>query len=257
TLVSEALSLGYKIVVIPSTGNAAISLGYFGNKAGIETLVFLPENTPPAKTSQITKNSKVIFDSNLVESYEHCFEFCNRHEDVYNGFPANNIPYMQGLKTISYEIFLQLGEVPDWIVTPVGSGGNIVAQYIGFKDLNDLGLTNKMPRFVAVQVSGADPITVGFQEKQLEKIVVLENLRESKAEAIASDTCLNHFKIMNIIKETGGTAISVTESEIDACLERRFEYSSCSIFPAIKKLRHKQEGKLGKVVLVATAANRK
>jgi len=258
-LVSEASYSGMKKIAIPSTGNAAISLGYYGNRAGIGTIVFIPQDTPRSKVNQIEKHSEIISDRNIIESYEHFFRFCKKNKEVYNGFPANNIYYLQGLKTTAYEIFMQLGNrIPDQVIIPVGSGGNFVGLYHGFRDLMNMCITKKMPRFVSVQLQDADPITVGFREKQLDRLMVLDSIPKTKAEAIASDTCFNYFKILKIISETKGHAISVSEAEIENAPIMNFEYSSMSVFPAFEKLAAKKDryNDLGVVVLICTASNK-
>jgi len=258
-LVSEAVYHGVKRIAVPSTGNAAISLGYYGNRAGIETIVFIPTNTPEEKVKQIRKNSEIIRDPDLIESYEHFFRFCKKNTDVHNGFPSNNIAYLQGLKTTAYELFMQLGKtIPDYVIVPVGSGGNIVGIYYGFRDLVKIGVSDKMPHLVTVQLEGADPITQGFRKNQREDLLVLDLLPETRAEAIASDTCFNYFKILNILSETDGTAISVNEDEIDNSPEYNLEYSSRSVFAGLEKLlrANKTINELGNVVLIGTASNR-
>jgi len=256
-LVSDALKAGKKKIAIPSTGNAAISLGYYANKAGLESIVFIPENTPLSKSKQIKNQSTVIYDKNLKESYEHFFNFCKLDNSVYNGFPVSNIPYLQGIKTIAYETFLQIGGIPNWVVVPVGSGGNIVAQYYGFKDLVKMGLTDNMPKFATVQIKGADPITLGYQKKQYDDVILIEDPIKSKAEAIASDTCFNYFKIMSILNETRGIAISVTDKDIEENQHAPWlEFSSQSIFPALDMLIN-NINKKDTIVLVGTAIDRR
>jgi len=256
SLVSEAIYYGIKTIAIPSTGNAAISLGYYGTRAGIETIVFIPSNTSFEKIEKIKNNSEIIMDSNIIESYEHFFRFCKKNKEIYNGFPANNIAYLQGLKTISYELFIQLNDnVPDSIIIPVGSGGNLVGIYYGFKDLVSIGLAKKMPRLISVQLNDADPITQGFIKNQTDKLLILNSIPQTKAEAIASDTCFNYFKILNIFLETGGEAISVSEKEIENSFEYNLEYSSRAIFPALKKLS-KNNVDFGNVVLIGTASKK-
>ncbi|MBW2996181.1 pyridoxal-phosphate dependent enzyme [Candidatus Woesearchaeota archaeon] len=257
-LVSDALSSGKNRIAIPSTGNAAISLGYYASKAGLESIVFVPEDTPTPKKEKLEKQSEVIYDQDLIRSYEHFFEFCGSDDSVYNGFPVTNLPYSQGLKTIAYEIFLQMQDIPDLVVIPVGSGGNIVAQYYGFNDLVDMGLTDKMPKFVTVQIQGADPITQGYTIENRMDIVVIENPIESKAEAIASDTCFNFFKIMDILSKTKGVAVSVTDQQIEATHEQELpdlEFSSRSVYASLEELGNiKKEDDI--IVLIATADNK-
>ncbi len=257
-LIAEAKLLNKKRVAIPSTGNAGISFVSYANLACLEPIVFLPQDTPQAKIDMMKKNATLIFDRDLIRSYEHFFSFCRQNSDVYNGFPATNTAYIQGLKTAAYEVYMQLnGYSPDWIVMPCGSGGNIVGYFQGFQDLLEMGLIDKQPRFVSVQIEGADPITYGFEHQIIDKVPVLSNPISSRAEAIASDTCFNYFRIQDILRATNGLAVSVTDEQIDQ--ERRFdelEFSSRSVFPALAKIQNliRQDET---VVLVGTAKNRK
>jgi len=148
-------------------------------------------------------------------------------------------------------------KLPDWIVIPCGSGGNIVSQYQACLDLLDLGVISKLPKFVSVQIEGADPITVGYNTQQMDKVLILDNMAESKAEGIASDTCFNYFKIINILRKTNGLALSVSDSEIDAIKSyKHLEYTSLSVFAALNKLKS-MVSKNETVVLIGTAGKEK
>lgn len=254
-LVSDVINKGKKKVAIPSTGNAAISLVHYAGKLGLGTVLFVPEKSKAI----IPRDNHVecIECKDLIEAYERFFSFCNNNEEVYNGFPVTNIPYSQGLKTISYELYIDLNnKVPDWVVVPCGSGGNIVSQYQGYLDLYEMGLTKKIPRFVSVQIEGADPITQGLKDNRLDKVVVLDNIKESKADAIASDTCFNYLKIMRILRNTGGLAVSVTDEEIAESDDYGLEFSSNSVFPAFRKIsKMVKDGE--KVVLIGTAGGKR
>jgi threonine synthase len=254
-LISYVKKRGHNKIAIPSTGNAAISLIHYANLADLDTLVFVPESLSNEKKDLLGHN--IVFDKDLIESYEHFFEFCKKNHDVYNAFLATNIPYLQGLKSIAYETYQQLDYTcPDWLVIPVGSGGNLVSQYNGFKDLLDLGLIEKLPQIVSVQIKGADPITVGYALEQYNKVIVLEDLIESRAEAIASDTCFNYFKIMDALNKTKGLAVSVTDEEIQKTKKSlpSLEFASCSVYAALSKLKHIKPNE--KVVLIGTSMQR-
>jgi threonine synthase len=257
-LIAEAKLLNKKRAAIPSTGNAGISFISYANLADIEPVVFLPQDTPQAKIDIMKGNATLIFDRDLIQSYEHFFDFCRREPNTYNGFPATNIAYLQGLKTAAYEIYMQLnGRSPDWIVMPCGSGGNIVGYFQGFQDLLRMGLIDKQPRFASVQIAGADPITYGFERRITDKVPVLSNPIFTRAEAIASDTCFNYFKIYDILRTTNGLAISVTDEQIDQDVNfTGLEFSSRSVFPALAKIQNSiKQGET--VVLIGTAKNRK
>lgn len=257
-LVSEAVLSGKKVVAIPSTGNAALSLVRYSEAGGLDSLLFIPEFAVTDSSSKFGKN--LVIDRDLIRSYEHFFEYCNGHPEVYNGFPVTNVPYYHGIKTLSFELFLQLGGVaPDWVVMPCGSGVNLVSQYLGFSDLLSLKLINKMPRFVSVQIHDADPITQGFFAGVKDKLVVLDNPFSSLAEAIASDTCFNYFKIIDLLNRTSGLALSVSDSDISETYSLPYpdlDFSSRAVYAVLPKLKpflHKSES----VVLIGTARSRK
>ena len=257
-LFAEAKLLNKKRAAIPSTGNAGISFVSYSQLAGIEPVVFLPKNTSQAKIDMMRQNASLVFDKDLIQSYEHFFEFCRKDEDTYNGFPATNIAYIQGLKTAAYEVYMQLnGNVPDWLVLPCGSGGNILGYFQGFQDLQKMGLINRLPRFVSVQIAGADPITYGLQNQIKDRIPILPDVVSWRAEAIASDTCFNYLKIVDILQTTNGLATSVSDEEIDRVGDfNGLEFSSRSVFPALTTIQSQlKQGET--VILVGTAKNRK
>ena len=246
-------------VAIPSTGNAAISLVHYAKHNGIKSMVFVPSDISHGKMRLLEEAERLVFCDDLVRAYEDFFSFCKAHPEVYNGFPVTNIPYSHGLKTIAYEIFLGLGErVPEWLVVPCGSGGNTVSQYQGFTDLYNMGLTDRMPRFVTVQIQGADPITIGYRKRQFDKAVLLDEISDSRAEAIASDTCFNYFKILEILERTRGVPVSVTDQDIDRIHPDdlpELEFSSQSVYASLEKLKeHLKSDET--VVLIGTGCKR-
>ena len=66
-------------------------------------------------------------------------------------------PYgMEGYKTIAYEIAEAFDwQPPDWCVLPVCYGDALFGMWKGFEELKALGWIDRMPRFVAAEVSGS------------------------------------------------------------------------------------------------------
>ena len=66
---------------------------------------------------------------------------------------------VEGQKTISFEIAQQLDwEVPDFVVVPGGNLGNISAIASGFLLMKQMGLVDRIPRFVCAQTERANPL---------------------------------------------------------------------------------------------------
>ena len=76
-------------------------------------------------------------------------------------------PYgKEGAKTAIFEIFEQTkGKLPDWIILPLGGGGNLSGYYKGLRELKHLGLIEEFPRLVAVQGEGCAPVVEAFDKR--------------------------------------------------------------------------------------------
>ena len=122
-------------------------------------------------------------------------------------------PYrLEGQKTIGFEVLDQLGEVPDRIVLPVGNAGNISAIHKGLRDLRELGFIDRLPMMTGIQAEGSAPVVRAIQENLPE--VIPEAHPETVATAIRIGAPVNAEKALRAIRETGGTAISVSDGEI-------------------------------------------
>lgn len=212
--VSKALEQGASSVICASTGNTSASMAAYSAKAGIRSFVVVPKG----KIAKGKLAQALIYGATVIE-IEGCFDDAlrlvmeiNRQFDVYLLNSVN--PFrLEGQKTLAYEIWEQLdGEVPDWVVVPVGNAGNISAIWKGFKELYELGLVRDLPRMVGVQAKGAAPIadaiakgkrTVDFIEKP-----------ETVATAIRIGKPVNWAKAIRAIRESNGTAVVVSDEGI-------------------------------------------
>ena len=68
---------------------------------------------------------------------------------------------IEGQKTAAFEIVDKLGGAPDMLFIPVGNAGNITAYWKGFREYQDLGRSQALPRMMGFQAEGAAPIVRG------------------------------------------------------------------------------------------------
>jgi threonine synthase len=121
-------------------------------------------------------------------------------------------PYgVEGYKTIAYEVYFQLGRrFPTSMVIPVAMGDVLYGPWKGFRELQQLGAGGPLPRMVAVQAAGCDPIVQGFSRRAKE-VPVHSNPRTiavSIADPTAGSTSLK------ALYDSDGLAISVTDGAI-------------------------------------------
>ncbi|MHA2272625.1 MAG: threonine synthase [Candidatus Hodarchaeales archaeon] len=156
-----------------SSGNAASSLASYGAKAGIKTVVFVPERASSSKVAQlVTLGATVVRVSGDEESegdpsVRLFWAACEKWGwTPCPSFGPFNPFQFEGTKSLGFEIVEQLEwDVPDWILCNTGSGGLLGGTAVGFRDWLDLGWIEKMPRFVVVQPTACDPVVKAFKDK--------------------------------------------------------------------------------------------
>ena len=211
--VSMAKQLGKNIVACASTGNTSASMAVYAAKAGMPAVVLLPAgHVALGKVAQaLMHGAKVIsIRGNFDRALEMVHELCVTH----GIYLLNSInPYrLEGQKTIGFEAVDQLGCVPDRFVLPVGNAGNISAVYKGLSEWKEIGYIDSLPKMTGIQAEGAAPI-VNAVKNNLPTVAVEEN-PETVASAIRIGAPVNAEKALRAIRETGGTAESVTDAEI-------------------------------------------
>lgn len=212
---SKARELGKRKVVCASTGNTAASLAAYSARAAIECLVFVPKGkVAPGKMLQVLIHGARTFqvDGDFDQAMEVVTKLTERRKNFYLMNSVN--PFrLEGQKTLAYEVFDQLGDrMPDTLILPVGNGGNISAIWKGFGEFKALGLARALPRLIGVQAEGAAPIAKAIKAKT-NTIVPVAN-PTTIASAIRIGSPVNWTKVLRAVRESGGTATTVSDKEI-------------------------------------------
>ena len=213
--VSMAKELGAKKLAAPSAGNAAGALAAYGARAGIGVYLFMPRDTPRANIVECeVAGAHVTLVDGLITD---CGAEVARRKESEGWFEVSTLkePYrVEGKKTLGYEIAEQSGwTLPDAIVYPTGGGTGLVGMWKAFDEMQQLGwIGEKRPRMITVQAAGCAPIVRAFEagerfaEPILNATTVASGLRVPQA--------IGDFLILDAIRESGGTAITVTDDEL-------------------------------------------
>ncbi|MDP2913495.1 MAG: threonine synthase [Candidatus Omnitrophota bacterium] len=159
--ISKALEEGSKAVMCASTGNTSASASCYSARAGIESIVLIPEGAIAlGKLSQaLIHGSKVIaIKGNFDEALTLVKEITRKHPITL----VNSInPYrIEGQKTGSFEICDALGDAPDFHAIPVGNAGNMTAYWKGYKEYKAHGISKILPKMLGFQAAGSAPIVL-------------------------------------------------------------------------------------------------
>lgn len=244
TAVSVAKELGAKKLAVPSAGNAAGALAAYSARAGLECFIFMPKDTPRANVVECEQTgAHVTLMDGLITD---CGAEVARRKESEGWFDVSTLkePYrVEGKKTLGYELAEQLDwNLPDVIIYPTGGGTGLIGMWKAFDEMERMGwLGPARPRMITVQAAGCAPVVQAFKagkrfaDEFPNASTVASGLRVPKA--------IGDFLILDALRESGGTAIAVTDEELmDATREIGAaegifcapEGAAC--LPALKKL---------------------
>jgi len=215
--VSMARELGVKKLAVPSAGNAAGALSAYAARAGLECFIFMPKDTPRANVVECeqTGASVTLMDGLITD----CGAEVGRRKEAEGWFDVSTLkePYrVEGKKTLGYELAEQLNwQLPDVIIYPTGGGTGLIGMWKAFDEMQQMGwIDSKRPRMVTVQAAGCAPIVRAFEDGKRfadefpNAATTASGLRVPKA--------IGDFLILDAIRESGGTAVAVTDEELIA-----------------------------------------
>lgn len=230
--VTRAVALRRTRVICASTGNTAASLAAYAARAGLEAVVLVPAGgVAQGKLAQaFFEGARIV---GLRGTFDDAMAVVVDAAEQLDAYVLNSInPYrIEGQKTAAFEVFEQLGKrVPDWLVCPVGNGGNLAAYWKGFRELHALGATDRLPRLVGVQAEGAAPITDTVLEGRSELLPVPKP--ETVASAIRIGNPANWRKTVRAIRESRGLALKLPDATILDAQKRLAREAGIFVEPA-------------------------
>ncbi len=211
----HAHALGYKQIGTVSSGNMATSVAAYGARAGLKTYVLVSSTIAAEKLNPIA-----IYGADLItvegDYGDLYFESLKvgQQNDIY--FINSDSPFrIEGSKTIAFEICEQLDfEVPDYVVVPTSAGGNLRGIEKGFREFFHAGLITRVPKIICAQSSGCSPIATAWNKGADET----EHFGQTNtiAHAIENPYPPSGNQVLRILKDNGGTCVTVTDDEIVA-----------------------------------------
>ncbi len=217
--VQVARRLGVDRLACASTGNTSAALSAYGARSELETLVLLPAGKVAAgKVAQASLHGARILE--VDGNFDTCLDIVQDLAMSGHVYLLNSLnPFrLEGQKTIGLEILEQCqdrtGAYPDRIVLPVGNAGNTSALYKAFRELVQSGALDEseVPKLTGVQAEGAAPMVEAVEEGN-DEIRRWDHV-ETRATAIRIGNPVNAPKALPGIRETGGTAVAVSDDEI-------------------------------------------
>ncbi len=219
--ITHARHIGASTVVAMSSGNVACSASAYAARAGMRAIVLVHGHAAPAKLRQAAAYGGQVVRVPTDSSRE-VIDLCIRASEEFGWYHLTTAGMherynVEGAKTIAYELYQQTGgDLPEWVVVPVGGGGLLGAVWRGFEDLVRLGLIDRCPRLCGVQPRECAPLAQaidrgwGFRESLAHPWPAPKTI----AGGLADDILFDGHTALPAIRETNGLAITVSEGEI-------------------------------------------
>ena len=218
--VAMARELGVTKIAMPTNGNAGAALAAYATRAGIETVVFCPDDTPEINVREIALQGARVYRVNGL--IDECGALVGKGaaQGLWFDFSTLKEPYrIEGKKTMGLELAAQLGwRLPQAIFYPTGGGTGLIGMWKAFAELEELGwIGPERPKMFAVQASGCAPIVKAFEDG-VEHAERWENAH-TVAAGIRVPKAVGDFLILRAVRESGGRALAVDDGAILAAVE--------------------------------------
>ena len=213
--VTRAKQLGAKALAAPTAGNAGGALAAYAAAAGLPAVIVMPADTPSANVMECQAfGAQVVKLNGLISD---CGKYVAERKDKEGWYDVSTLkePYrVEGKKTMGYELWEQFGgKLPDVILYPTGGGVGLIGMCKAFDEMQEMGwIGAERPRMVAVQAEGCAPIVKAW-EAHRESAEFFPNAA-TIASGLRVPGPLGDLLILKMLKQTKGTALSVTDAEM-------------------------------------------
>jgi threonine synthase len=218
--VTMAKRFGVERMAIPTNGNAGAALAAYGARAGIDTLVICPAETPEINVRETAAyGAEVWVADGQIDEFG---RLVREGAEQGRWFDCSTLkePYrLEGKKVMGLEMVEQLGwRVPDAIFYPTGGGTGLIGMWKAFAEMEAVGLIGtERPRMFAVQAAGCAPIVRAFEAGS--EFAERWEGAATAATGIRVPSAVGDFLILRAVRDSGGAAIAVEEEALLQAVE--------------------------------------
>jgi threonine synthase len=216
--VSRAAELGVRELALPSAGNAGSAAAAYAAAAGLPVHVVVPRDTPrPILEETLALGADLeLIDGLITDAGARVAEGVAAH----GWFDLSTLkePYrVEGKKTMGYELFEQLGRLPDAIVYPTGGGTGLVGMWKAFDEMQQLGwIGSDRPRMYTVQADGCAPVVRAWQ--QGDDFAEPWQDAHTYASGLRVPRAVGDFLMLRALRASGGAAVAVSDEAMRAAV---------------------------------------
>lgn len=231
-VVAQARRLGLTRLAVPTQGNAGDSLVRYALAAGLQVVVAMPEDTPMpiqgnVAAAALRHPGQVILElagptireagALLKSKYvsQGWFSVATFQEPGWR---------IEGKKTLGLELAEPLPGEKHWslpaaVIYPTGGGTGVLGMWKAWAELEALGLIGSArPRMYCVQSAASTPLVRAFEAGAADTTALAAG--QTLAVGLNVPGGVGHFRVLEIIRASGGIALAVDEQSMTRELAR-------------------------------------
>ncbi len=223
---------GLRKLAVPTQGNAGDSLVRYALAGDLDVVVAMPDDTPMPILGQVAAMARIHPGRVILELVQGTIREAGAllRERYLNDGWFNVATFQEpgwridGKKTLGLELAEPAwGEtrwsLPDAIIYPTGGGTGVLGMWKAFDELAALGLIDaRRPRMLCVQSAVTAPLVRAFDAGASD--TTAQEAGETLAVGLNVPGGVGHFRVLEIIRASGGAAIAVDEADIAHELSR-------------------------------------
>jgi threonine synthase len=214
--ISRARALRAETVYLPTAGNAGNAAAAYAAAAGMKCEVFIPKDAKQPFVDECRLyGANVTLVEGLITDAGRVATETAKPRGWYELSTFREVGRAEGKKTMGYELAEQLNwSLPDWIIYPTGGGTGLVGMWKAFAEMEAIGwlAAGQRPKMVSVQTEGCAPIIRAFASGA-ETAATWENAH-TVADGLRVPRAIADFLILRTIRESGGTAVAVSDKQM-------------------------------------------
>ncbi len=223
---AQARRLGLSKLAVPTQGNAGDSLVRYALAGGLSVVVAMPDDTPLPILGGVAAAAhrhpgRVILElagptiresgALLKEKYipQGWFSVATFQEPGWR---------IDGKKSLGLELAEPASgqtqwSLPDAVIYPTGGGTGVLGMWKAWDELEALGLIgSQRPRMLCVQSAATAPLVRAFESGADDTIAV--DAGSTLATGLNVPGGVGHFRVLQILRASGGAAVAVEEEMI-------------------------------------------
>lgn len=210
TAITAARARGATMVVEDSSGNAGTSVAAYAASAGLKARIFAPDDIVASKARAIRAlGAELITVSGPRSAVTEAA--LGAAKTAYDAGHARDDAFLEGTKTIAYELFEALGPELRDVITPVGQGTVLIGLAMGFGELVSSGKLERPPRLHGVQSEACAPLVRGASLGRPAPVV----RQPSLADGIRIPEPTRAERSYAAVRYSGGRWLTVSEDAIE------------------------------------------